>query len=34
MNDDNWDKALKVVLFGAFVYFGMHLLAALFHFIM
>jgi hypothetical protein len=32
--NDNWDTLLKVILFGAFVYFGMHLLAAIFRFIM
>jgi hypothetical protein len=33
MNDD-WDILLKVILFGTFIYFGMHILAAIFRFIM
>ena len=32
--NDNWDILLKVVLLGAFVYFGLHVLAAMFRFIM
>jgi hypothetical protein len=32
--NDNWDILLKVVLLGTFVYFGLHVLAAMFRFIM